>query len=62
MTTNRPLHGVLPPEAAAALQRAATTENTPADPLRRQKAIEKTTQRIKQQYPQFFQIKEIQDA
>ncbi|MCE1244913.1 hypothetical protein [Oryzomicrobium sp.] len=51
-------HQLLPPPAIAALQMAAATEIPPADPLRRQKAIEKTTQRIKQQYPQFFKIEE----
>ncbi|WP_334157894.1 hypothetical protein [Oryzomicrobium sp.] len=55
---NEAPHRVLPHQAVTALQLAAATENTPADPLRRQKAIEKTTQRIKQQYPQFFKIKE----
>ena len=45
---------LLPMDARLELQRAAQTENTPADPLRRQKAIEKATQRIKARYPQFF--------
>ena len=52
-------HQLLPPDAIAALQKAATTAPSAADPLRRQKAIEQTTQRIKQQYPDYFQIKEI---
>lgn len=55
------ISNVLPPEAVAALQKAAATKIPAADPLRRQKAIESTTQRIKQQYPQFFNIKEIQN-
>lgn len=49
----------LPPPAVAALVKAAATEPSAADPLRRQKAIEKATQRIKQQYPKFFHIKEM---
>lgn len=52
---------LLPPDAVAALQKAAATEPSAADVLRRQKAIEKATQRIKTQYPQFFHIKEIQN-
>lgn len=45
---------LLPPDAVAALQKAAATEPSAADVLRRQKAIEKTTQHVKAQYPQFF--------
>lgn len=56
---NKPPHTLLPPEAIAALQKAAATKNPAADPLRRQKAIEHVTQRIKQQHPQFFNIKEL---
>ena len=52
-------HQLLPPDAIAALQKAAATPPSTADPLRRQKAIEHATQRIKQQYPDYFQIKEI---
>jgi len=44
----------LPPDAVAALVKASATEPSAADPERRQKAIEKATQRIQQQYPQFF--------
>jgi hypothetical protein len=47
---------VLPPDAVAALVKAAATKNPAADPLRRQKAIEHTTQNIKAQYPQLFRI------
>jgi hypothetical protein len=43
------------------LQKAAATPNPPSDPLFRQKLIEQTTRRIQQQYPQFFNIKEIQN-
>lgn len=46
---------LLPPDAVADLQKAASTEPSAADPLRRQKAIEKATQRVKAKYPQFFQ-------
>ena len=49
-----PLARVLPREVALQLQQAAATENSPVDPLARQKAIEKVTRRIKQQYPKFF--------
>ena len=45
---------LLPPDAVAALQKAANTEPSAADPLRRQKAIDKATQRVKAKYPQFF--------
>ncbi len=56
---NKPPHSVLPPDAVAALQKAAATKNPPSDPLFRQKLIEQTTRRIQQQYPQFFNIKEL---
>ena len=45
---------LLPLDAVQELQKAARTEPSAADPLRRQKAIEKATQRIKAKYPQFF--------
>lgn len=51
---------VLPPAARVKLQRAAQTPIPADDPLARVKAIEKATQWIKQNYPQFFRIKEIQ--
>lgn len=57
----KPPNTLLPPDAVAALQKAATTPNPPSDPLFRQKLIEQTTRRIQQQYPQFFNIKEIQN-
>ena len=44
----------LPPEAMRLLQQAAQTPITRADPLARVKAIEKATERVKRQYPQFF--------
>ena len=46
----------LPPANVLQLQRAAQTPITRDDPLARVKAIEKTPQRIKSQYPQFFHI------
>ena len=49
-----PPHSLLPPDAIAALQRAATAEHSVRDPLARQKAIEKATARIKLQYPDHF--------
>lgn len=56
---NSPPATTLPPDAAKLLKQAAATEPSAADPLRRQKAIEKATQRINQQYPKFFHIKEM---
>jgi len=50
-----PPHSLLPPDAIAALQRAAATPLIGPDPLARQKAIEKATARIKLQYPDYFQ-------
>lgn len=55
------LSTTLPPDAVTALVSAAATPHSAADPLRRQKAIEQATQRIKRQYPQFFNIKEFQN-
>ncbi len=45
---------VLPLDARMALAQAAQTPNTRADPRARQKAVETATQRIKQQYPDYF--------
>lgn len=53
------LSTVLPPAARIKLQRAAQTPIPADDPLARVKAIEKATQWIKQNYPQFFYIKEL---
>lgn len=50
---------VLPPDARDALVKAAATKNDIADKLRRQKAIEKATQRAKFQYPHHFKHTEI---
>ena len=49
-------HGALPLEAQRILMRAAQTPVTAADPLARTKAIEKATQRVKVQYPEYFQV------
>lgn len=49
----------LPPAARIKLQRAAQTPIPADDPLARVKAIEKATQWIKQEYPQFFHIKDL---
>ena len=46
---------VLPKEAIAELIKATRTPVTRADPLARQRAIEKATQRIKTRYPHLFQ-------
>ena len=56
---NLPPAKVLPPEAARLLQQAAQTPITRADPLARVKAIEKAIERVKREYPQFFQTKEL---
>jgi hypothetical protein len=48
------LSTVLPRDAALRLQQAAMTDSPATDPLRRQKAIEKATKQIQQQYPRFF--------
>lgn len=50
-----PAASLLPAEAVAQLQRAAQTPITAADPLARVKAIEQATQRVRSQFPQFFQ-------
>lgn len=49
---------LLPPDAVAVLQKAAMTAPSAADVSRRQKAIEKATQQIKTQHPQFFKEQE----
>lgn len=48
------LAALLPPTAAKQLQQAAETPITRSDSLARVKAVEKTTERIKAQYPQYF--------
>lgn len=50
----KPLHSLLPPSAIKALQEAAKTPITAADPLARVKAIERATRRIKLDYPHLF--------
>ena len=50
----REFHG-----AKLLLQQAARTPITRADPLARVKAIEKAIERVKREYPQFFQTKEL---
>lgn len=47
-------HRLLPADAIARLQKAAETENTPADPMARTKAIEKATQWVRHKYPLYF--------
>lgn len=54
MNSNCLPHRVYPAAVIAQLQRAAQTPVTEADPLARVKAIEQTTQRIRQQYPELF--------
>ena len=49
-------HGALPLEAQRILMRAAQTPVTATDPMARAKAIEKATQRVKAQYPEYFQM------
>lgn len=50
----QPIHRLLPPDAIRALQEAAKTPITAADPLARVKAIEQATRRIKRTYPHLF--------
>ncbi len=50
----------LPSEAVAELRAAAATPITDADPLARQKALEKVTAKLKQKYPQFFKEEELE--
>lgn len=45
---------VLPHAAREALRRAAATPVSDADPLARMKAINRATEQIRRQYPQFF--------
>lgn len=54
-----PPANVLSRDAAKLLQQAAQTPITRADPLARVKAIEKAIERVKREYPQFFQTKEL---
>jgi hypothetical protein len=49
-----PIHTALPVEAQLELMRASLTPITRDDPLARIKAIEKATQRVKHNHPQFF--------
>lgn len=51
---NQPPAKLLPLEAARLLQQAAQTPIPGHDPLARVKAIDKATERVKRQYPQFF--------
>lgn len=46
--------GWLPYHAAKLLQNAALTPVSVFDPLARVKAIDKATEQVKRQYPQFF--------
>lgn len=56
---NLPPANVLPRDAVKLLQQAAQTPITRADPLARVKAIDKAIERVKREYPQFFQTKEL---
>jgi hypothetical protein len=51
---NQPPAKLLPLEAARLLQQAAQTPIPGHDPLARVKAIDKATERVKRQFPQFF--------
>jgi hypothetical protein len=48
------LNFLLPWPAREALRRAAETPVTDADPLARRRAIDKTLQRLRNQYPDYF--------
>lgn len=54
MSLRVPVSNLLPADARDALVKAAQTGPSAADPLRRQKAIEKATQRIQSKYPEHF--------
>ena len=56
---NLPPAKTLPTDAAKLLQQAAQPPITRADPLARVKAIEKAIERVKREYLQFFQTKEL---
>ena len=56
---NQPPATTLPTDAAKLLKQAAQTPITRADPLARVKAIEKAIERVKREYFQFFQTKEL---
>lgn len=45
---------ILPADAIAQLQRAASTPITARDPLARVKAIEQAVKRVKRNHPQYF--------
>lgn len=49
----------LPAAAIKLLQEAAQTPIPGHDPLARVKAVEKATERVRREYPQFFQVKEL---
>lgn len=51
---NLPPANVLPSDAAKLLRQAAQTPIPGHDPLARVKAIDKATERVKRQFPQFF--------
>lgn len=51
---NQPPATTLPLDAAKLLKQAAQTPIPGHDPLARVKAIDKATERVKRQYPQFF--------
>lgn len=48
------LSTVLPPCAAKMLHEASKTPPVFGDPLARRKAVDKTVERVKREYPQFF--------
>lgn len=50
----KPLAALLPLHAARELQRAALTPIPEDDPLARLKAIEKTSEWVKRNYPNYF--------
>jgi hypothetical protein len=52
--SHQPTAGMLPPMARRMLAEAASTENTPNDPLARQRAIEHATEQVKQLFPRYF--------
>lgn len=49
-------HNLLPADAVSRLMKASKTKNTPADPMAREKAIERAHQWVRETYPHLFRI------
>jgi hypothetical protein len=58
MDEKKSTHNLLPADAIARLQRAAQTQNSPADPMARAKAVEKAHAWVRATYPHYFKTEE----